>query len=257
MNRLQIDLNADMGESPERLADGSDAELMRYITSASVACGGHAGNESTMEQTLELARENHVAVGAHPSYPDRAGFGRTALDISLGQLQASVSEQLNELLAVAKTMKMRLVHVKPHGALYHACNQNGEIARAVARAVISIDPALIVIGQAGLPCLSIYPDMGLRVAAEAFADRAYEADGTLRNRSLPGALLESPDAAAQQAVAIALRKRVSTASGADVEINANTLCIHSDTPGAAKIARAVREQLHLAGVGVCSLSVPS
>lgn len=248
MNMRTIDLNADLGEIAERLADGSDAELMRYITSANVACGGHAGDALTMEQTMELAHRHHVAAGAHPSYPDRAGFGRALLPMPLRELQDSVAEQINELHAIARRMQIRLVHVKPHGALYHSCNHDREIALSFARAVLSIDRRLIVLGQAGSACLNIYRDMGLHTAAEAFADRAYEPDGTLRNRTRSGALLDSPDRAAAQAVAIATCGRVTVTSGSELSISADTLCIHSDTPDSAIIARTVKEQLRQAGV---------
>src|SRR5215471_3767817 len=243
-----IDLNADLGESAERLADGSDAELMRHITSANVACGGHAGDALTIEQTMELALQHHVAVGAHPSYPDRAGFGRVSLPMAVRELQDSIAEQINQLLVIARRMKIPLVHVKPHGALYHSCNREAEIALSFARAVLSIDRRLIVLGQAGSPCLNIYRQMELRTAAEAFADRAYEPDGSLRNRTLPGALLDSPDRAAAQAVAITTRGRVTAMSGSELPMSADTLCIHSDTPDSTIIARTVKEQLGQAGV---------
>jgi UPF0271 protein len=250
---LTIDLNADIGESPERLADGSDAELMRYITSANIACGGHAGNALTMEQTLELARQNNVAVGAHPSYPDRNNFGRIALNIPLADLQNSIADQVSELVAVARRLKTTIIHVKPHGALYHSCNRDAEIARALGRAVLAINPRMIVVGQAGSACLSIYQHLGLRTAAEAFADRAYEPDGSLRNRNLAGAVLDSPECAAAQAVSLGTQGRVLATSGAELTISANTLCVHSDTPGSAAVARAVRERLAATGVAVRAL----
>ena len=253
MSTLTIDLNADMGESLERLADGSDAKLMRHLTSANVACGGHAGDLVTMQQTLELAREHHVAVGAHPSYPDRAGFGRTALTMPISALQECIVEQLNELLTLARQLNIPVVHVKPHGALYHTCNRDSEIARVLCRAVLAIDSQMILVGQAGSPCLSVYREMGLRAAAEAFADRAYEPDGSLRDRKLPGALLDSPDLASAQAVAIATRGKLVTTSGSELATTADTLCIHSDTPGSTAIARVVRERLVASGVSIRSL----
>jgi UPF0271 protein len=255
MKPLTIDLNADLGESPERLADGSDADLMRYITSASVACGGHAGDALTMEQTLDLARRNHVAVGAHPSYPDRAGFGRIALNIPMAELQMSIADQLSRLLSIARRLQVPVVHVKPHGALYHSCNHDAEIARALSRAVLAVDARMVLIGQAGHQCLGIYRNMGLRTAAEAFADRAYEPDGSLRNRTLPGALLDSPECAAAQAVSVATRGRVLTTSGSELAISADTLCIHSDTPGSATIARAIKEGLATADISLQPLQI--
>jgi UPF0271 protein len=255
MSPLTIDLNADLGESRERLADGSDAELMRYITSASVACGGHSGDALTMEETLQLAGQNHVAVGAHPSYPDLAGFGRTTLNIPIAELQNSIADQISQLLSVAQRLKVPIVHVKPHGALYHSCNDDTETARALGRAVLAIDSRLILIGQAGRPCLGIYREMGLRAAAEAFADRAYEPDGRLRNRTLAGAVLASPERAAEQAVSLVTRRRVLTTSGSELAISAHTLCIHSDTPGSAVIARAIKERFAAANVLLRPLQV--
>lgn len=257
MNLLAIDINADMGESQARLSDGSDAELMRYITSANVACGGHAGDTFTMEQTLELARQNGVAIGAHPSYPDRADFGRHVMNLKAEELQEAIGDQLNTFQGVAIRLKSKVTHVKPHGALYHSCNQGGEIARTLARAVLEIDAGLILVGQAGFPCLEVYRQMGLRVASEAFADRRYEADGKLRNRSLTGALLDSPEEAASQAVEIATQNRVITSSGTALVVDADTLCIHSDTRGAAEIACAVRERLIRSEVSLRALQFRS
>jgi UPF0271 protein len=248
MTLRSIDLNADLGEFPERLADGSDAELMRYITSANIACGGHAGDASTMEQTLALTRQNHVAAGAHPSYPDKPGFGRTALQMPIPELEGSIADQIRQLVAIAERMRIALTHVKPHGALYHSCNRDAAIARALARAVLAIDSKLILVGQAGSPCLGIYREMGLRVATEAFADRAYEPNGTLRSRTIAGALLDSPECASAQALAIATKGFVTTTSGSELPVSADTLCIHSDTPGSAAISQAVKERLSQAGV---------
>jgi UPF0271 protein len=253
MSLRSIDLNADVGEWPARLADGSEAELMRYVTSVNIACGGHAGDASTMEQTLELARQYHLAAGAHPSYPDRDGFGRTALEMPMHELQASILDQLHQLLGIAQRMSIALVHVKPHGALYHSCNHDREVAGAIAKAILTVDPTLAVIAQAGSPCIEVYRAMGLRAAAEAFADRAYEPDGKLRDRKLPGALLDSPDDAAAQAISIVTRGCVITASGSELATAADTLCIHSDTPNSASVARAVNERLTTAGVAVHAL----
>ena len=251
---MEIDLNADMGESPEALANGADLELMRYITSANVACGGHAGDESTMRQTIAAAKELKVAVGAHPSYPDRENFGRLESAMPPAALESSVRQQIAALAKVAGELGVRLVHVKPHGALYHATNKNREIALAVGRAVQAIDPQLIMVGQAGSASLETWRGMGLRVAAEAFADRTYEPDGTLRKRTLPGALVDSPERAAQQALDITLRHKVVAGDGSELQLLAQTICMHSDTPGAPAIARAVNQRLKSAGVQVHALS---
>jgi UPF0271 protein len=254
MSDLTIDINADLGESEESLANGTDFELMRYITSANVACGGHAGNERTMQETLTAARKLKVAIGAHPSYPDRANFGRIESTSSPAEIEASVGQQIAALLNIAESLDMRLVHVKPHGALYHAANTNREIALAIGRAVQAINPHLLMVGQAGSSALGAWRGMGLHCAAEAFADRAYEPDGTLRKRTLSGALLDDPSRAAQQAVDIVVRHRAIASDGSEITIEANTICIHSDTPGSVAIAREVNQRLIAAGVRVQALS---
>jgi 5-oxoprolinase (ATP-hydrolysing) subunit A len=247
MPDISIDINSDLGESPEALANGSDFELMRSITSANIACGGHAGDESTMQQTLAAARELNVAVGAHPSYPDRANFGRVEMPLSPQEIEATVREQILSLVREAEKLGMRTVHVKPHGALYHAARDR-QVAEAIGRAAMCIDPQIVMVGQAGSPTLTYWREIGLRCVGEAFADRAYEKDGKLRSRNLPGALLDTPARAAQQALEIVLRHQVLSNNGHGLPINAETLCIHSDTPNAAVIAREVKKQLRAAGV---------
>jgi UPF0271 protein len=256
MTEIRIDINADLGESPEALADGSDLELMEYISSANVACGGHAGDARTMEQVLSAAKRMKVAVGAHPSYPDRANFGRIEMQLEPAEIEASVQDQITALSQIAKALDLQLVHVKPHGALYHAANHRGDVAQAIGRAVLACNPRLIMVGQAtssALESLALdtWRDMGLRCIAEAFADRAYQPDGTLRKRTLPGALLDSPDSAAQQALDIALRHKVIAGTSA-LSVNAGTICIHSDTPNSLAIAREVNRRLIQAGVMIAS-----
>lgn len=247
---LTIDLNADMGESAEALANGTDRELMQFITSANVACGGHAGDGETMRKTVGLAKERNVAVGAHPSYADRANFGRVELAIEPEEVEESVRGQILALVRVTEAAGVPLKHVKPHGALYHAANRSREVALAIGRAVMSVDPGLVIVGQAGANALQDWRSLGLRVAGEAFADRVYEKDGSLRSRKLAGALIEEPQQAARQAVGIAARHVVALGGGAEVPVVAETICIHSDTPGAVAIARAVRHALEAAGVRV-------
>jgi UPF0271 protein len=253
MTDLTIDLNADLGESEEALADGSDFELMRYITSANIACGGHAGDEHTMRETVAAAKKLNVAVGAHPGYPDRANFGRGESPLSASEIEASVRDQIASLVKIAASLGTSVVHVKPHGALYHAAHKNGEIAQALGRAVQEMDSKLIMVGQAGSPALEVWRAMGLRCAAEAFADRAYEADGTLRKRSLTGALLDDPARAAEQAVEIAVRHSVVASDGSKLSVEASTICMHSDTPGSVAIAREVSQRLKAAGVTIRAL----
>ena len=243
-----IDINADLGEFIESLLNGSDFQLMRYITSANVACGGHAGDEHTMGETLIAAKKLGVAVGAHPGYPDRANFGRVEVSLLPEEIEAVVHNQIVALKKIADSLDMPLVHAKPHGALYHAATKNRKVALAIGSAVKAVNPQFLMVGQADSPALEAWHSMGLRCAAEAFADRAYEPDGTLRKRTLPGALLDDPVRAAQQAVDIAVGRKVVTTDGSELPVEANTICIHSDTPGSAAIAREVNQRLKAAGV---------
>ena len=249
-----IDLNSDLGESEESLAKGTDFELMRYITSANVACGGHAGDEHTMRETVRIARQLNVAVGAHPGYPDRENFGRLESSMAAAEIEATVRDQIAALAAVAAPLGVSLVHCKPHGALYHAANKSAEIAAAIGRAVLESDEQLIMVGQAGSATLTLWESMGLFCAAEAFADRAYEPNGILRSRTLAGALLDDPAKAAQQALGIATRHIAVATDGAELKVAAETICIHSDTPGSVAIARAVNERLKQSGVLLRALS---
>jgi UPF0271 protein len=254
MSELTMDINSDLGESEESVANGADFELMRYITSANVACGGHAGDERTMRETVRIAKQLNVAVGAHPGYPDRETFGRIESPMAAAEIEATVRDQIAALSGVAESMGVQLVHCKPHGALYHAANKSVEIAAAIGRAVLEGDEQLIMIGQAGSPTLTLWESMGLTCAAEAFADRAYEPDGNLRKRILAGALLDDPARAARQAVDIGTRHVAIATDGSELKVIAGTICIHSDTPGSVAIARAVNEALKKAGVGLKSLA---
>jgi UPF0271 protein len=238
---------------PELLRSGADAELMRYISSANIACGGHAGDVETMTATITIARSLGVAVGAHPGYPDRANFGRTEIAMPAAALEQTVHHQIAALMEIAAKAGVPVVHIKPHGALYHSTNTSMEAARAVGRAALSLDSRFVMVGQSGSASLSVWSAMGLRCVGEAFADRAYESDGTLRKRSLPGALLAGPDAASAQALDIALRQRVISYDGSALSVKAETLCLHSDTPGAAAIARVIHETLRAGGVLIRAL----
>jgi len=225
---MTIDLNCDMGE----LEDAAlEARLMEYVTSANIACGGHAGDEAVMERTIRLALERGVKIGAHPGYPDRANFGRLEIAMSEAEIEDTVAWQIGRLEAVAERLGATIVHVKPHGALYNVAVRNHAVARAIGAAVRQWDPGALVFGLAGSPMLDVWREMGLRVAAEGFADRRYEADGTLRSRKLPDALITDPEAAAAQAVRLASEGGV------------GTICVHGDTPGAANILRACRRAL--------------
>ena len=247
-----IDLNCDMGELPEAIADGTQEALMRSITSANVACGGHAGDDSTMKTTIEQALRWKVAIGAHPGYPDRANFGRLELNMSAWEIAVSVFEQVRALGKIAG--RWRLVHVKPHGALYNQAVGNRELAEAIARGVGLWSRHVVLVGLAGSPMLDVFREAGFAVAAEAFADRRYEPDGTLRSRKFEDALIRDPVEAGRQALNIVERGMVIASDGREVAVNAQTICIHGDTPGAPQIASVAARTLREAGAILRALS---
>ena len=243
-----IDLNCDMGESREAILDGTQDELLKHVTSASVACGGHAGDEWTMERTIRAGVEAGVALGAHPGYPDPRNFGRLRLPMPPREIEETVYEQVCRLWATAGRLGASLVHVKPHGALYNVAARDAEVAQAIAAGVARWRRDVVLVGLSGSLMLDAWREMGFAVAAEAFADRAYEADGSLRSRALEGALYTDPAKAAAQALAVVERGRIVAADGALLKVQARTLCIHGDTPGAARIAAEVARVLRQAGV---------
>jgi UPF0271 protein len=252
---MPIDLNADVGESLGPWLMGEDARLIPLVSSVNVACGAHAGDPLTIQRTVATAVAHGIAIGAHPGYPDLVGFGRRDLDMAADELEASIVYQVGAVAAFARTMGSELRHVKPHGALYNRAARDRSVADSIARAVRSISPDLILVGLAGSAILEAGTEAGLSVAAEAFADRAYEPDGSLRSRRLPGAILPTPQAAASQAVAIAQGQHVQAHDGTDVQVRAETICIHGDTPDAAEVARAVRAALEAAGIAIAPVSL--
>jgi UPF0271 protein len=250
----RIDLNCDMGELPEAIADGTQEVLMRWVTSVNIACGGHAGDQRTMKSTIEQALRWKVAIGAHPGYPDRENFGRLELKIPPEAVADSVCEQVRALAAIAATCGAKLVHVKPHGALYNQAVRDRELAAAIAEGVTRWSRDVVLVGLAGSPMLDAFREAGFAVAAEAFADRRYESDGTLRSRKFADALIRNPEEAAWQALGISERGLVIASDGSEVSVDAETLCIHGDTPGASEIAATVARTLCESGVALCSLT---
>lgn len=247
---IRIDLNADVGESLGPWPMGADEALIPLVTSVNVACGFHAGDPLTIRRTVRLALDTGIAVGAHPGYPDLVGFGRRMMDLADDELEAAVLYQVAALAGIVRAEGGRLSHVKPHGALYNRAATDSGVAAAVARAVASLGPGLRLVGPPGSALLDAGAAAGLTCIGEGFADRSYEADGSLRSRRLPGALIGDPDRAAAQAVGIARDSRVTAFDGTVIAVAASTLCIHGDTPGAVAIARAVRDALVAAGVEV-------
>ncbi len=252
--QLRIDLNCDMGEFPDAVADGTQEALMASITSVNIACGGHAGDQQTMKTTIEQALRGKLAIGAHPGYADPANFGRLELKMPPNEIADSVFEQVRALAEVAKRCGARVVHVKPHGALYNQAVRNRELAEAIAEGVARWSHDVVLVGLAGSPMLDVFREAGFAVAAEAFADRRYEPDGTLRSRKFDYALIRNPEEAARQALSIAQRGLVIAPDGSEVSADAETLCIHGDTPGAAEIAATVARALREASVTVSAFS---
>ena len=247
---MTIDLNADVGEGFGPWPMGEDERLIPLISSANVACGFHAGDPVTIERTVRLAVASGVAVGAHPGYPDLAGFGRRELAMPPAELEASILYQVGAVAAFARDAGVELHHIKAHGALYNAAARDVGLAASLARVVRRWSRDVILYGLAGSAILDAGREAGLTVAAEAFPDRAYEPDGSLRSRSLPDSVLTDSAAIAERAVSMARDHRVVTSDGSTLTIEAQSLCLHGDTPGAAGHAAAVRVALATAGIDV-------
>ena len=237
---MNIDINSDMGEMSSLLSDGTYEKLMDHVTSINVACGGHAGDEDMMVDMVFMANKKAVNVGAHPSYPDKENFGRIDIHMNTNELLDTVRKQIQLLVDISADNGVTLSHVKPHGALYNRAVIDEDIAKTIGEAIIQVDPLLKVMGLAGSKMLSVFGDLGLDIMAEAFADRTYEPDGTLRNRKFNDALITDPNQAAQQTLAI-INGYVVSVDGTEVPIEAQTLCIHSDTANAVEIAKAVNK----------------
>ncbi|MGD0427583.1 MAG: 5-oxoprolinase subunit PxpA [Candidatus Acidiferrales bacterium] len=250
----RMDLNCDMGEMPEAVSDGTQESLMTSLTSVNIACGGHAGDSQTMKTTIEQALRWKLDVGAHPGYADRANFGRLELQLSPEIIADSVFEQVRALAEIATECGASVTHVKPHGALYNQAARDRVVARAIAAGVAHWSRDVTLVGLAGSLMLDVFRAAGFRVAAEAFADRRYEADGSLRSRKFEDALIPDPAEAGQQALRIAERGTVIAHDGSEIVANAQTICIHGDTPGAPVIAAAVAKTLREAGVELSALS---
>jgi UPF0271 protein len=252
-----IDLNCDMGEMPEAIADGTQEALMAYLTSVNIACGAHAGDEATMRTTIEQAMRRKLAIGAHPGYADRANFGRLELDLSADEIAESVFEQVSKLGEIAAKCGARLVHVKAHGALYNQAARDAAVAKAIADGVERWRRDVVLVGLAGSVMLDAFRRAGFSVAAEAFADRRYEPNGSLRSRKFGDALVSNPAEAGAQALHIAQAASVVASDGKKIRVEAQTICIHGDTPGALKIAAAVGERLENAGIELRPLAAAS
>jgi UPF0271 protein len=247
---LRIDLNADIGESFGAYSIGNDAGLLKSVTSASLAAGFHGGDPSVLRETIRLASRHGVAVGAHPGFPDRAGFGRREMRVTPGEAEDFVLYQIAAVAGVAAAEGVHLQHVKPHGALYNMAARDLDLASAIARAVHAIDRSLVLFGPPGSRLLEAGRTAGLQVAAEGFADRAYEPDGSLASRHKPGAVIHDASIVVSRAIGMIRDQRIAALDGTVVPLIVDTICIHGDTPGAAELAAKVRAGLEAAGIVV-------
>jgi 5-oxoprolinase (ATP-hydrolysing) subunit A len=251
---MRIDLNSDLGESFGPWPMGQDAALMDSISSANVACGFHAGDPGTMRATIALAREKGVAIGAHPGFQDLAGFGRREMKATPAEVEDLVLYQVSALAGMASAQGVRLQHVKAHGALYNMACRDRALAEAIARAVAALDPSLILFGLPNSELLRAGQAAGLRVAAEVFADRAYDPDGSLTSRAKPGSVIDDTQKVVDRAIKMVRDNKVIAIDGSTIAVQADTICLHGDTPGAAEHARVLRRGLEGAGISVASWS---
>ena len=246
---MHIDLNSDMGESFGAYTIGADEEILRWVTSANVACGWHGGDPHVMRQTVARAKALGVAVGAHPSYPDLLGFGRRPMQITRQEARDYMLYQIGALRAFVVAAGLTLQHVKPHGAIYNVAAKDRELSLGIAEAVKEAGGDLILMGLPDSEMLKAGQEVGVRVAREAFGDRAYNEDGSLVSRKIAGSLITDPDEVAERVIGLA-QGRVVAVTGKEIRFQADTICLHGDTPGAATIARRVRERLEKEGAQV-------
>ena len=247
----KIDFNCDMGESYGAWKMGLDEEVIKHVTSSNVACGYHAGDPVWMQHTVNLAKTSGVAIGAHPSYPDLLGFGRRNMNASPEEARAYVKYQVGALQGFLGGAKLQ--HVKAHGALYNSAVKNDDLAKGICQAILDIDPEIILVVLAGTNWVNIAKEMGNRVARETFADRAFNADGTLVARSIEGSVLHDPSEVVERSLKMITEGAVTAITGEEIPMQADTICLHGDNPGAVELASAIRSRFEEAGVEVAPM----
>jgi UPF0271 protein len=250
----KVDLNSDLGESFGAYTIGLDSAVIAHVSSANVACGYHAGDPLVMDKTVAAAKEAGVAVGAHPGYPDLMGFGRRNLACSPAEVKAYIQYQMGALMAFTTAHGIRLQHCKPHGALYNMAAKDMDLALAIAEGIASVDRDVILLGLAGSKMLEAGKQVGLRVASEVFADRAYMPDGSLVPRSKPGAVIHNKDEAIARTIRMVLEGTVTAITGEEVAIDAHSICVHGDNPSAVEFVRTIRAHLEAQGIAIAPLS---
>lgn len=246
----QVDLNSDLGESFGAYTIGMDESVIAYVTSANVACGCHAGDPLVMDRTVAACKAAGTAVGAHPGFPDLMGFGRRNMVCSPREVKTYVQYQMGALLAFTAAYGVRLQHVKPHGALYNMAAKDLELAVAIAQGIAAVDREVILMGLAGSKLLEAGRQVGLPVASEVFADRAYQADGSLVPRGRPGAVIHDREEAIARTVRMVTQDRVTAITGEEVAIEAHSVCVHGDNPSAVEFVKSIRARLEGEGVAV-------
>ncbi|MBB6734416.1 LamB/YcsF family protein [Cohnella zeiphila] len=245
-----VDLNCDLGESFGAYKLGRDEEILKYVTSANIACGFHAGDPATMRKTVKLALDHGVAIGAHPGLQDLIGFGRRDMDISPEEAYDLVVYQLGALWGFVRAEGAKLEHVKAHGSLYNMAVRSAELAEAIAEAVYKVDPSLILFGLAGSKLIAAGRKIGLRTASEVFSDRTYQSDGTLTSRRLPDSVIKEDDRSLAQVIRMVNEGKVLTQQQVDIEIQADTICVHGDGVRAVEFASKIKSSLTEAGIKV-------
>lgn len=250
----KVDLNSDLGESFGAYTIGMDSEVLKYISSANVACGFHAGDPMVMEKTVAMAKANGVAVGAHPGYPDLMGFGRRNMSISPAEAKAYTKYQVGAMLAFTKAQGIKLQHCKPHGAFYNNAAVNMELAIAICEGIYEVDPDIILLGLAGSKHLEAAKEVGLRYASEVFADRAYMEDGTLVPRKMPGAVIHDTDVTIARVLKMVKEGCVESITGKIIPIKADSICVHGDNPKAIEFVNTIRSTLQAEGVEIAPIS---
>ncbi|UXU51268.1 5-oxoprolinase subunit PxpA [Staphylococcus arlettae] len=250
---MKVDLNCDLGESFGNYTIGNDNNIIPVITSANIACGFHAGDENVMYQTIKLAKKNNIGIGAHPGLPDLQGFGRRNMDLSPSEIYNLVVYQLGALSAFCQTQNVKLNHVKPHGALYQMGARDSEIAQAIAQAVYDVDNTLIFVGLSNTLLISEAQKIGLQTASEVFADRRYEESGQLVSRKERDALITDTNEAIEQVLNMVKNKKVIAKTGKEIDIQADTICVHGDGQNALDFVTQIREKLSNEGILITKL----
>lgn len=250
---MKIDLNCDLGEAFGNYSFGGDHQIIPLITSANIACGFHAGDENVMYETVKLAKENGVGIGAHPGFHDLQGFGRRKMDLSPDEIYTLVAYQLGALSAFCRIHDVKINHVKPHGALYNMGARDKDIAHAIAQAVYDVDPSLILVGLSNTLLVSEAEAIGLKAANEVFADRRYEENGQLVSRKESDAVLTDTDEAIEQVVKMVKENKVIAKTGKEIELKADTICVHGDGAHALEFVSKIRERLTKEGISITKL----